>query len=209
MIVGDKVKITGGKHRNQWGYLRSLKDSFCDVELVKYVKSKANGDSVDEIERVKVRAKKDFIEVVPEDCFEMPDEKDLQVVDELPDNPSNLNEAVQMVIDDIKMPDPENDDDILSQHSEDEIEDITAELPSIDEALTYKRENIVLKEDIKGLENVVELFKKQQEEDMTRNELQSARESIKKYMDENTQLKRQLASLNQRWSMIQQMVYEA
>ena len=207
MIVGDKVKITGGKHRNQWGYLRTLKDSFCDVELVKYIKSKAKGDSVDEIEKVRVRAKKDFIVVVVEDVFEMPDEKDLQVVDKLPED--TVEDKVQMVIEDVKMPIPENDDDILSQHSDDITEDITGFLPTIDEALDIKNENASLKDDIKGLENVIELFKKQQEEDMTRNELHSARESIKKYMEENTQIKRQLAQMNQRWSMIQQIVYEA
>jgi hypothetical protein len=209
MIVGDKVKITGGKYKNEWGYLRGLKESFCEVEINKYIKSKANGDSVDEVERNRVRAKRDFIEVIVDDCFEMPDEKDLQVVEELPKDPETLNEAVQMVIEDMKMPDPENDDDILSQHSEDEHEDITAFLPSIDEALDIKKENIVLKDDIKGLENVVEMFKKQQSEDTTRNELHAARESVKKYMEENTQLKRQLAQLNQRWSMIQQLVYES
>ena len=116
LCVGDKVKITKGTHKSKWGHILIIKDSFIQVKVVHYIKSKANGDSDDLIETKTVRAKKEFVEKIPDVVVEMPTAENLQPVFEFPEQKTDQ-EIVKEILD--AMPDPPaNDEDILSQHDE-------------------------------------------------------------------------------------------
>jgi hypothetical protein len=143
--VGDKVKITTGTHKGKWGYVFIIKDTFCQVKCQEYLKSIARGDSENVIEERTVRAKKTFIEKIPDTIIEMPSADQLQPVASLDEvsYETTLTDADQVVVKDILdgMPIPENDDDILSQHSSELTPvDITAILPTIDQALSFKQQ---------------------------------------------------------------------
>ena len=144
MKVGDKVKIVKGTHKNKWGFVFIIKESFIQIKTQEYIKSKAQGDSEDVIVEKLVRAKRDFVVPVPEVIIEMPHAEQLVPVPDLPedfelppnieDDP-NMSEADQALCQQILdgMPVPPNDDDILSQHDEEPV-DISAILPTPDEA---------------------------------------------------------------------------
>jgi methionine aminopeptidase len=143
--VGDKVKITTGTHKGKWGYVFIIKDTFCQVKCQEYLKSIARGDSEDLIEERTVRAKKTFIEKIPDTIIEMPTAAQLQPVASLDDIPyeTTLTDADQVVVKDLLdgMPVPENDDDILSKHSSEATPvDITSILPNIEQALSFKEQ---------------------------------------------------------------------
>jgi ribosomal protein L24 len=144
MKVGDKVKIVKGTHKNKWGYVFLLKEHFVQVRTQQYTKSKAKGDSEDVIVEKVVRAKREFVIEVPELIIEMPNEDQVQVVPDLPDDyelpkiSEADNDLVAQILAD--MPLPPNDDDILSQYDEEEEPvDIAAVLPTTDETLALQK----------------------------------------------------------------------
>jgi len=126
--VGDKVKITKGTHKNKWGYIYILKDSFIQVKTQHYVKSKAQGDAEDVCVEKVVRAKREFVVPVPGVVIEMPDADQVHPVGEFEEEAVDIGmseadkKLCQQILD--QMPLPINDDDILSQHDEEEV-DIT------------------------------------------------------------------------------------
>jgi glutamine synthetase adenylyltransferase len=151
LCVGDKVKITKGTHKSKWGHILIIKDSFIQVKVVHYIKSKANGDSDDLIETKTVRAKKEFVEKIPDVVVEMPTAENLQPVFEFPEQKTDQ-EIVKEILD--AMPDPPaNDEDILSQHDENDPVDITGLLPTIDEALDLRKQVDIQSERIAELES--------------------------------------------------------
>jgi methionine aminopeptidase len=143
--VGDKVKITTGTHKGKWGYVFIIKDTFCQVKCQEYIKSVARGDSEDVVEERTVRAKKTFIEKIPDTIIEMPTADQLQPVASLDEIPyeTTMSDKDQVVVKDILdgMPVPENDDDILSNHSDERTPvDITGILPTVEEALSLREQ---------------------------------------------------------------------
>jgi len=144
--VGDKVKINMGTHKGKWGYVFIIKDTFVQVKIQEYLKSIARGDSEDVIEERTVRAKKTFLEKIPDTIIEMPTADQLKPVqsfdDEIPYETS-LTKVDEIIVKDLldNMPVPENDDDILSTHSSEATPvDITAILPNIEQALSFKQQ---------------------------------------------------------------------
>jgi ribosomal protein L24 len=124
--VGDKVKITKGTHKNKWGYIYILKDSFIQVKTQHYVKSKAQGDAEDVCVEKVVRAKREFVVPVPGVVIEMPDAEQVHPVGEFEEEAVDIGmsdadqKLCQQILD--QMPLPPNDDDILSQHDEEEVD---------------------------------------------------------------------------------------
>lgn len=176
---GTKIRVIGGKHKGKWGHIIREMNEFSIVRLKEYVKSISLGDDEDVIVERQVRAKNMYVEVIPETVFEMPDESDLISVFSMPSDaehqtvvcgegvePETLNKLIQ----DMKMPIPENDDDLLSNHSdEDEVDisaetkdpfDITDTLPSITEALQLRKDVRDLTTKNKELTEALDLFVK-------------------------------------------------
>jgi hypothetical protein len=160
--IGDKVKITNGTHKGKWGYVFIIKETFVQVKIQEYLKSIARGDSEDLIEEKTVRAKKSFIEKIPDTIIEMPTADQLQPVHEFPDEldkvpyETSLTDADEVIVKDILdgMPVPENDDDIMSTHSSQlSPVDITDILPNIEQALSFKNQCETQALYIKELEN--------------------------------------------------------
>jgi ribosomal protein L24 len=145
MKVGDKVKIVKGTHKHKWGHIFLLKEHFVQVKVQDYIKSKAKGDSEDVIVEKVVRAKREFVIEVPEVVIEMPNADQVQPVIDLPadfDLPKMMSDADQALCQKIldQMPQPENDDDILSQYDEEEEPvDIAVVLPTTNETFALKK----------------------------------------------------------------------
>lgn len=83
----DKVRVIGGKHRGSWGFITDVKAEFCNIDVHKYVRSIAMGDAEDLIDIQNVRAKKIYVEKIPESIFAMPEADDVVPVVEFGDNP--------------------------------------------------------------------------------------------------------------------------
>jgi uncharacterized protein YcgL (UPF0745 family) len=158
MEVGAKIRILKGKHKGSWGYVEKVSQQFLLVKCQVYTSSKAKGDNEDVVVEKVVRAKRDFVEVIPDTVFEMPDEAELIPVFDMPQE-GDLSQAdkelVQKILD--EMPPPKNDDDILSQHSdEDEPIDISNILPDIDESLKIQHDNDTLHNRVLELEDALQ-----------------------------------------------------
>ena len=182
----QKVKVIGGAHKGKWGYVFREMNEFCMITIMDYKKAVARGDDEDLLVKREVRAKTKYLEVIPETIFEMPDESDLMPVFSLPETDKYIppkgrddviSETLDKIIEDLKMPIPENDDDLLSKHSDDESvdiaadnrdpEDITDILPSVTEALQLRkdvedltRQNNELIMNAKHSEEALDLFVK-------------------------------------------------
>lgn len=163
----QKVKVIGGAHKGKWGYVFREMNEFCMVIIMDYQKAIARGDDEDLLVKREVRAKTKYLEVIPETIFEMPDESDLMPVFSLPTethpdthkviiDPDPEPETIEKLIEDLKMPIPENDDDLLSNHSDDEPVDITDILPSMTEALQLRRDVRRHKESIEVMSEEIE-----------------------------------------------------
>tara|TARA_R110000765_G_scaffold6230_3_gene19309 strand:+ start:130 stop:708 length:579 start_codon:yes stop_codon:yes gene_type:complete len=159
----QKVKVIGGAHKGKWGYVFREMNEFCMVIIMDYKKAIARGDDEDLLVKREVRAKTKYLEVIPETIFEMPDESDLMPVFSLPTethkviiDPDPEPETIEKLIEDLKMPIPENDDDLLSNHSDDEPVDITDILPSMTEALQLRRDVRRHKESIEVMSEEIE-----------------------------------------------------
>ena len=159
----QKVKVIGGAHKGKWGYVFREMNEFCMVIIMDYKKAIARGDDEDLLVKREVRAKTKYLEVIPETIFEMPDESDLMPVFSLPTethkviiDPDPEPETIEKLIEDLKMPIPENDDDLLSNHSDDEPVDITDILPSMTEALQLRKDVRRHKESIEVMSEEIE-----------------------------------------------------
>ena len=175
----DKVRVIGGKHRGSWGFITDVKAEFCNIDVHKYVRSIAMGDAEDLIDIQNVRAKKTYVEKIPESIFAMPEAEDVVPVVEFGDNPLKddrifeeiiasgkqpdiveyepdpepeaVAEAIEAVLDAVPPP-PVGDTDLLSDHSsEEEPIDITGKLPNIEEAMALNEQNKLYRAEIEEL----------------------------------------------------------
>lgn len=182
----QKVKVMGGAHKGKWGYVFREMNEFCMITIMDYKKAIARGDDEDLLVKREVRAKTKYLEVIPETIFEMPDESDLMPVYTLTPEEITMDcytepaveIALDKIIEDLKMPIPENDDDLLSNHSDDESvdigseatcfagadnrdpEDITDILPSVTEALQLRKDVKELTRQNNELTEAFDLFVK-------------------------------------------------
>ena len=175
----DKVRVIGGKHRGSWGFITDVKAEFCNIDVHKYVRSIAMGDAEDLIDIQNVRAKKTYVEKIPESIFAMPEAEDVVPVVDFGDNPLKDDrifeeiialgkqpdiveyepdpepEAVADIIQDVLdavPPPPVGDTDLLSDHSsEEEPIDITGKLPNIEEAMALNEQNKLYRAEIEEL----------------------------------------------------------
>jgi len=143
----DKVRVIGGKHRGSWGFVTDVKAQQVSINVHKYVRSIAMGDAEDLVDIQNVRAKKLYVEKIPESIFAMPEAEDVVPVVEFGDNPllddrifeeivasGKVPEIVEYVADpepdvveavvqgvlDAIPPPPVGDVDLLSEHSSEE-----------------------------------------------------------------------------------------
>ena len=142
--VDQKVKVTGGKHKGQWGYVQREMSQFIKIRLQTYEKAIARGDSEDHIVEAMGRAKKCHVEAIPEMIWEMPDEKQLcdahvEFADHHPEN-LEVDTIVDTVVNEIKeaLVHPVDDSDVLSEHGDAPDVDLGAVLPEIDEEMRLK-----------------------------------------------------------------------
>ena len=160
------------------GYVFREMNEFCMITIMDYQKAIARGDDEDLLVKREVRAKTKYLEVIPETIFEMPDESDLMPVFSLSEEkyipPKGrddvISETLDRIIEDLKMPIPENDDDLLSKHSDDESVDISADnrnpeeitdiLPSVTEALQLRKDVEDLTRQNNELTEALDLFVK-------------------------------------------------
>jgi len=190
----QKVKVIGGAHKGKWGYVFREMNEFCMITIMDYQKAIARGDDEDLLVKREVRAKTKYLEVIPETIFEMPDESDLMPVFSLPETDKYIppkgrlvedviSETLDRIIEDLKMPIPENDDDLLSTHSDSDdesvdigseatceagadnrvseaTEDITDILPSVTEALQLRKDVEDLTRQNNELTEAMDLFVK-------------------------------------------------
>ena len=175
----DKVRVIGGKHRGSWGFITDVKAQQVSIDVHKYVRSIAKGDAEDLIDIQNVRAKKTYVEKIPESIFAMPEAEDVVPVVDFGDNPLKDDrifeeiialgkqpdiveyepdpepEAVADVIQDVLdavPPPPVGDTDLLSDHSsEEEPIDITGKLPNIEEAMALNEQNKLYRAEIEEL----------------------------------------------------------
>tara|TARA_R110000851_G_scaffold207016_2_gene359018 strand:+ start:149 stop:796 length:648 start_codon:yes stop_codon:yes gene_type:complete len=175
----DKVRVIGGKHRGSWGFITDVKAEFCNIDVHKYVRSIAMGDAEDLIDIQNVRAKKTYVEKIPESIFAMPEAEDVVPVVEFGDNPLKDDRIFEEIIASGKQPDiveyepdpepeavadiiqdvldavpppPVGDTDLLSDHSsEEEPIDITGKLPNIEEAMALNEQNKLYRAEIEEL----------------------------------------------------------
>ena len=175
----DKVRVIGGKHRGSWGFITDVKAEFCNIDVHKYVRSIAMGDAEDLIDIQNVRAKKTYVEKIPESIFAMPEAEDVVPVVEFGDNPLKDDRNFEEIIASGKQPDiveyepdpepeavadiiqdvldavpppPVGDTDLLSDHSsEEEPIDITGKLPNIEEAMALNEQNKLYRAEIEEL----------------------------------------------------------
>tara|TARA_R110002033_G_scaffold46408_6_gene91080 strand:- start:765 stop:1412 length:648 start_codon:yes stop_codon:yes gene_type:complete len=175
----DKVRVIGGKHRGSWGFITDVKAQQVSIDVHKYVRSIAKGDAEDLIDIQNVRAKKTYVEKIPESIFAMPEAEDVVPVVEFGDNPLKDDrifeeiialgkqpdiveyepdpepEAVADIIQDVLdavPPPPVGDTDLLSDHSsEEEPIDITGKLPNIEEAMALNEQNKLYRAEIEEL----------------------------------------------------------
>ena len=101
----DKVRVIGGKHRGSWGFITDVKAEFCNIDVHKYVRSIAMGDAEDLIDIQNVRAKKTYVEKIPESIFAMPEAEDVVPVVEFGDNPLKDDRIFEEIIASGKPPD--------------------------------------------------------------------------------------------------------
>tara|TARA_R110000765_G_scaffold302833_2_gene397018 strand:+ start:749 stop:1459 length:711 start_codon:yes stop_codon:yes gene_type:complete len=203
---GEKIRIIGGKHKGKWGYVLREMPEFCLCRLMEYKTSKAMGDDEDLIVEKQVRAKTTYVEAIPTTVFEMPEDntsgtslgfapieppqvpvatktktktKGTQTTGPNPMIPLDKEVGTKMdaIIEDLLMGVPANDDDLLSHHSDEEPVDITDVLPSIDEALEMKHQNLKNKKVLDEMTS--EIFKLSTE----KNELAEALELFVKLAD--------------------------
>ena len=125
--VGDKYKITGGKYKKfKIGTLVKINGTYSDVKVLEDAVMMATGNiGSDKL----IKVKNTYLFPVEVPGFEMPDAEDLMVVENL-DNYLEANPPLG---------------------EEEETEDITAILPTIDEALQLRNDNISLKKEIEVL----------------------------------------------------------
>ena len=175
----DKVRVIGGKHRGSWGFITDVKAQQVSIDVHKYVRSIAMGDAEDLIDIQNVRAKKTYVEKIPESIFAMPEAEDVVPVVDFGDNPLKDDrifeeiialgkqpdiveyepdpepEAVADIIQDVLdavPPPPVGDTDLLSDHSsEEEPIDITGKLPNIEEAMALNEQNKLYRAEIEEL----------------------------------------------------------
>ena len=175
----DKVRVIGGKHRGSWGFITDVKAEFCNIDVHKYVRSIAMGDAEDLIDIQNVRAKKTYVEKIPESIFAMPEAEDVVPVVDFGDNPLKDDRIFEEIIASGKQPDiveyepdpepeavadiiqdvldavpppPVGDTDLLSDHSsEEEPIDITGKLPNIEEAMALNEQNKLYRAEIEEL----------------------------------------------------------
>ena len=175
----DKVRVIGGKHRGSWGFITDVKAQQVSIDVHKYVRSIAKGDAEDLIDIQNVRAKKTYVEKIPESIFAMPEAEDVVPVVEFGDNPLKDDRIFEEIIASGKQPDiveyepdpepeavadiiqdvldavpppPVGDTDLLSDHSsEEEPIDITGKLPNIEEAMALNEQNKLYRAEIEEL----------------------------------------------------------
>lgn len=178
---GTKIRVIGGKHKGKWGFVFREMPEFSIVRLMDYVKSKALGDDEDVVVEREVRSKNIYLEVIPETVFEMPDEIDLYAVGQCDEEwdksaqepepeeddfvpafqgapkplPSESPQVMDKIIEDLIMNQPKNDDDLLSNHSDEDPVDITGILPTIDEALKLKHKEMSWEQTIDDMEQTI------------------------------------------------------
>tara|TARA_R110001606_G_C15112692_1_gene621162 strand:- start:19 stop:666 length:648 start_codon:yes stop_codon:yes gene_type:complete len=175
----DKVRVIGGKHRGSWGFITDVKAQQVSIDVHKYVRSIAKGDAEDLIDIQNVRAKKTYVEKIPESIFAMPEAEDVVPVVDFGDNPLKDDRIFEEIIASGKQPDiveyepdpepeavadiiqdvldavpppPVGDTDLLSDHSsEEEPIDITGKLPNIEEAMALNEQNKLYRAEIEEL----------------------------------------------------------
>lgn len=159
LVSGDKVRVIGGKWKKHWGFLKTISTAFSQVELHHFTQSKSAGDPEDVVEKKVCRVKNKYLEKFPEMVWEMPEADQLQpvgpeaplvmpdpvvvkdpvieeIVEEGGDN-AQTEKMIQDVVDDCRAFSVE---EALSEHaSEGDPVDITADLPSMDEALLLRQ----------------------------------------------------------------------
>ena len=101
----DKVRVIGGKHRGSWGFITDVKAEFCNIDVHNYVRSIAMGDAEDLVNVKNVRAKKTYVEKIPESIFAMPEADDVVPVVEFGDNPLKDDRIFEEIIASGKQPD--------------------------------------------------------------------------------------------------------
>ena len=153
LVSGDKVRVIGGKWKKHWGFLKTISTAFSQVELHHFTQSKSAGDPEDVVEKKVCRVKNKYLEKFPEMVWEMPEADQLQpvgpeaplvmpdpvieeIIEEGGDN-AQTEKMIQDVVDDCRAFSVE---EALSEHaSEGDPVDITADLPSMDEALLLRQ----------------------------------------------------------------------
>ena len=101
----DKVRVIGGKHRGSWGFITDVKAQQVSIDVHKYVRSIAKGDAEDLIDIQNVRAKKTYVEKIPESIFAMPEAEDVVPVVDFGDNPLKDDRIFEEIIALGKQPD--------------------------------------------------------------------------------------------------------
>jgi hypothetical protein len=156
LVSGDKVRVIGGKWKKHWGFLKTISTAFSQVELHHFTQSKSAGDPEDVVEKKVCRVKNKYLEKFPEMVWEMPEADQLQPVG--PEAPLVMPEVKDPVIEEIVEEGGDNAqtekmiqdvvagcrafsvEEALSEHaSEGDPVDITADLPSMDEALLLRQ----------------------------------------------------------------------
>lgn len=162
--IDDYVKMNGGKCKGCEGVIVSIMKQFCSVRLTKDKK----GTALFSVKPNKV--KREHIEVIPATALEMPTEDNLKVVDDLEPSSNLLNDIdnklieesktqnVQVVIEEVKNEEtgevdpnlvydetPKKNATLIDEHG------CRSDLPTIDDALNLRDENIRLKLQIESL----------------------------------------------------------
>jgi len=158
LVSGDKVRVIGGKWKKHWGFLKTISTAFSQVELHHFTQSKSAGDPEDVVEKKVCRVKNKYLEKFPEMVWEMPEAQQLQpvgpeaplvmpdpVIEEIIEEgipPENAEKMIQDVVNEVKAfkPPAFSVEEALSEHaSEGDPVDISAELPSMEEALLLRQ----------------------------------------------------------------------
>ena len=139
--VGEKYKITGGKYKKyKVGILVKINKTYSDVKIEENAVMIATGNIGSDKE---VKIKNCYLFAVDVPGIEMPDTDDLVVVDDLSkwleENPGKFPESF--------VEEKANGTLMVNELGE-VVDDISDVLPSIDEALQLRNDNIALKKEI-------------------------------------------------------------
>jgi len=175
MKVGDKFQITGGKYKKFGSAVLMTKNAtYSDCELPE--------DKCKELEQINriVKIKNDYLLPINPIVVEMPEAEDLHVVNnleeweqqklddvkEISDKMNNIEETIepktdkQLVEEILKTCTQEEQDEVggvLEVNDNELCDNITEQLPSVDEALALRKEVVALRNDVKILQQELNL----------------------------------------------------